>query len=173
MSDYYGDATLEDWLAEEVFSCERVPEAVVALFERWREPVESSISSWQESDDGEGNRMSWRGWGRGFAGIEDTEAFEVAVVESRALLDNAAIAAAEKGDAVPVLSDPTVLHSRIDKRSDEHGVLLVTEPAILIARFDKDGRTNTSFPRTAEGLREAARVLGAWMELPSEGVSDV
>ncbi len=78
MSDYYGDPTLEDWLSEEVFGGRTVTSDIVALFEQWREDVEYSIRSWQDSDDGDGNRLSWRGWGQGFAGISDTEAFDKA-----------------------------------------------------------------------------------------------
>lgn len=76
MSDYYGSATLEDWLAEEVFGIESVPREVVVHFEKWRKGVEANIESWMESDDGDGNRLSWRGWGRGYAGIPDEDAAE-------------------------------------------------------------------------------------------------
>lgn len=72
MSDYYGDATLEDWLQEEVFeSPVPVPPEAVALFERYRTDVERNIEAWQESDDGYGNNLSWRGWGRGFDPVDD------------------------------------------------------------------------------------------------------
>ena len=80
MSDYYGNAVLEDWLYEEVFNQipsvtkpEELPPEVVALFEKWREGVESNIESWMCSDDGDGNSLSWRGWGRGFYAIPDSE----------------------------------------------------------------------------------------------------
>jgi len=73
MSDYYGNATLEDWLAEEVFSVDKVQPDIVKLFEKWREHVEGNIESWQETDDGYGNNTSWRGWGRGFYAIPDEE----------------------------------------------------------------------------------------------------
>lgn len=77
MSDYYGDATLEDWLAEEVFSVSYpLPESVVSLFEQWRTDVERNIESWMDSDDGFGNRLSWRGWGRGFEAINERTHFE-------------------------------------------------------------------------------------------------
>lgn len=66
MSDYYGDATLEDWLSEEVFRMEYLPEFIIQRFECIRQPVEQSIEQWMETDDGYGNRLSWRGWGRGF-----------------------------------------------------------------------------------------------------------
>lgn len=72
MSDYYGRATLESWLENEVYGVP-VPPIVVALFEKWREPVESSIESWEESDDGDGNSLSWRGWGRGYGSIDEAE----------------------------------------------------------------------------------------------------
>lgn len=84
MSDYYGTATLEDWLAEEVFEMEQVPPEVVALFERYREGVEHDIESWMESDDGDGNPLSWRGWGRGFNTVDDD--FEAIVANAKALL---------------------------------------------------------------------------------------
>jgi hypothetical protein len=78
MSDYYGAAELEDWLGEEVFyRCGTVPREVVALFEKWRAPVESSIEAWLDSDDGEGNCLSWRGWGRGWGNIPESELKEV------------------------------------------------------------------------------------------------
>lgn len=73
MSDYCGDATLEDWLAEEVFCVPEVPAAVVARFERYREDVERDINAWLDSDDGDGNPLSWRGWGRGFNAIPDED----------------------------------------------------------------------------------------------------
>lgn len=73
MSDYYGNATLEDWLAEEVFHCEKVPATIVERFEKWRHSVELDIERWMETDDGEGNNTSWRGWGRGFNGIPDED----------------------------------------------------------------------------------------------------
>lgn len=87
MSDYYGSATLEDWLAEEVFSRDTVPPEVVALFERWRSGVEHDIESWMDSDDGDGRR-SWRGWGCGFNAIPDADdvAFDVAVDEGKRLM---------------------------------------------------------------------------------------
>ena len=73
MSDYYGDSTLEDWLAEEVYAVTTVPKEVVTLFEKWRAGVESDIESWMASDDGDGNNLSWRGWGRGFNSIPDED----------------------------------------------------------------------------------------------------
>ena len=48
----------------------------ILLFEEFREEIESNIESWQESDDGYGNNLSWRGWGRGFNGINNIEKFE-------------------------------------------------------------------------------------------------
>lgn len=81
MSDYYGSATLEDWLYEEVFAgkvpsltkSEDIPRHIVTMFEKWREGIERSIESWMESDDGYGNNLSWRDWGRGFYGIPDED----------------------------------------------------------------------------------------------------
>jgi len=80
MSDYYGDSTLEDWLAEEVFCIDAVPINIVKLFEKWRKPVERSIGSWMDSDDGDGNSLSWRGWGRGFALIPENEMDELSLI---------------------------------------------------------------------------------------------
>lgn len=69
MSDYYGAATLEDWLGEEVFHLRVVPHFIVMRFEAFRDVVERDIENWMASDDGDGNSLSWRGWGRGFANI--------------------------------------------------------------------------------------------------------
>lgn len=87
MSDYYGNATLEDWLHEEVFG-DRVPPDVVALFEKWRADVERNIEAWMESDDGYGNHLSWRGWGYGFEAIPDEDAaeFDSAVERGRSII---------------------------------------------------------------------------------------
>lgn len=80
MSDYFGDANLEDWLYEEVFdkittlgSADDLPEEIVAMFEKWRRGVEASILGWMESVDEAGNPTSWRGWDRGFEGIPDDD----------------------------------------------------------------------------------------------------
>lgn len=73
MSDYYGDATLESWLYEEIFYPHKPPAEVVELFETWRESIEQDIESWIWSDDGDGNTLSWRGWGRGFNSVPDED----------------------------------------------------------------------------------------------------
>lgn len=73
MSDYYGAATLEDWLGEEIFFMKVVPHFIVTRFEKYREAVERDIEAWMMSDDGEGNPLSWRGWGRGFNSIDDSD----------------------------------------------------------------------------------------------------
>lgn len=90
MSDYYGDATLESWLAEVVFLIEEkyLPKIAVDNFEKWRVCVEDSIEGWMGSDDGEGNNLSWRGWGHGFALIpdEDDDEFEEAVAATKIYL---------------------------------------------------------------------------------------
>ena len=90
MSHYYGSALLEDWLAEEVFCIEKVPPEVTTLFEKWRESVEADIRSWERSDDGDGNELSWRGWGRGFYAIPDDEdeEFEQAIAKGREILES-------------------------------------------------------------------------------------
>jgi len=93
MSDYYGDATLEDWLKEELFylsSDATIPSHIVARFEKWREGIERSIEAWMESDDGDGNPLSWRSWGRGFYGIpaEDADEFEKIARESLEEINN-------------------------------------------------------------------------------------
>lgn len=61
MSNYWGDDTLESWLAYEVFNCDEsfITPEIVALFERWRGGIESGIREWMESDWGNGRR-SWR-----------------------------------------------------------------------------------------------------------------
>ncbi|RKZ87365.1 MAG: hypothetical protein DRQ39_04310 [Gammaproteobacteria bacterium] len=81
MSDYYGIDTLESWLENELFTTSNIPAEVVKLFERWRDPIESSVGSWMDSDDGDGNHLSWRGWGRGYAQIpdEDSKALDEAI----------------------------------------------------------------------------------------------
>jgi hypothetical protein len=88
VSDYYGGASLEDWLEEEVFH-HRVSPRVVSKFERWREAIESNIDAWLDTDDGDGHQLSWRGWGRGFYAIpeEDIEAFDRLVDECRQQLN--------------------------------------------------------------------------------------
>jgi len=94
MSDYYGAATLEDWLKEEVFAVQcPIPAEVVSHFEEWREGVERNIEAWMDSDDGDGNNLSWRGWGRGFNAIsdEDTARFDALVVELRSQVLNRSI----------------------------------------------------------------------------------
>lgn len=68
MSDYYGQATLEDWLAEEVFSCTVVPVRVVALFEEWRETIEASVQEWLDQRE---YGVGWRQWGCGWPYICD------------------------------------------------------------------------------------------------------
>lgn len=87
MSDYYGSATLEDWLAEEVFSVEVVPKSVIELFEGWREGVKTDIENWMGTDDGDGC-SSWRGWGRGFNAIpdEDDSKFDAAIEKGKLIL---------------------------------------------------------------------------------------
>lgn len=75
MSDYFGRATLEDWLVEEVF-CKEIKPEIVSLFEEWRIAVETDISNWMDSNDGYGHTVSWRGWGRGFNAIHDIDRFD-------------------------------------------------------------------------------------------------
>jgi hypothetical protein len=91
MSDYYGGATLEDWLQEEVFRTrEPLPSLVVSLFECWREGIEANIRAWMESDDGDGNHLSWRGWGRGFYAVADSDEsrFDNAVRQGRLMISS-------------------------------------------------------------------------------------
>lgn len=78
MSDYYGNATLEDWLYEEVLhrcpditQSSDIPGHVVKMFEFWRVGIEADVQAWMDSHDGDGNSLSWRGWGRGFNSIDD------------------------------------------------------------------------------------------------------
>ena len=72
MSDYYGDATIDDWTYEEIFNF-RLTEAELKLFDPWKESIEGDIESWMCSDDGYGNEVSWRSWGRGFETIPDKD----------------------------------------------------------------------------------------------------
>lgn len=96
MSDYYGDATLESWLIEEVLDTPPVrldPDRfedfvrthVSGLFEPWRDIIEADINNWMASDDGEGNPLSWRGWGRGYANIPNGDN---AIIETRIKVSN-------------------------------------------------------------------------------------
>ena len=84
MSDYFGNDTLEDWLEEEL-GLPPTPN-VVALFERWRSQIESSIRAWWDTDRGEGPR-SWRGWGRGYPVLSSDQEliFEEAIRLARQL----------------------------------------------------------------------------------------
>ncbi len=79
---------LEDWLKEEVFCTDDITPEVVELFERWREDLETNIESWLDSDDGDGNSLSWREWGRGFGVIsdEDEDDFDEMVQRGKELL---------------------------------------------------------------------------------------
>ena len=95
MSDYCGRAKLEDWLSEEVFNNQVLPERAVKQFEQWRERVEQNIEQWMETDDGDGNNTSWRGWGRGFNAIPDSDKleFDVAIrVAEQAIRSQASVA---------------------------------------------------------------------------------
>lgn len=83
MSYFEDFNTLEKWLAREVFRVKEVPPEIVKHFEEWREAIEQDILRWMRSDDGDGNPLSWRGWGRGFASIpdKDDERFETLVMQ--------------------------------------------------------------------------------------------
>ena len=115
MSDYFGTARLEDWLYEEVFnrvddlkSPNDLPKEVVTMFEKWRSGVETSIEQWMMSDDGDGNPLSWRDWGRGFDGIpeEDTDLFESMVnLGEQYLLFNPVIDTCDHGHKFAKLKD--------------------------------------------------------------------
>lgn len=85
---YYGNATLESWLKEEVFpSFYNVPPAVVAKFEKYREVVENDIKEWKEAKDERGVPISWRRWGCGFRNIPTDDAeFNELVIASIELL---------------------------------------------------------------------------------------
>ena len=63
MSDYSGDATLEDWLSEEVFNSP-VPKEVVDKFEVYRVRVEDDVQAW--IDQSTTHRQGWNLWGRGY-----------------------------------------------------------------------------------------------------------
>lgn len=72
VSHYSGVATLESWLANEVFNVEIVPTYIVERFEQWRSAIEADIESYLDSDDGDGLR-SWRDWGRGYGCFQNSE----------------------------------------------------------------------------------------------------
>ena len=94
MSDYYGSATLEDWLAEEQFGVAQVPQCVVELFEQWREQIENSIEDWQVSGIG------WRQWGRAFPHLdhEETALWFDADQKARELIKELPMANVKQGD---------------------------------------------------------------------------
>ena len=78
------------------------------MFEKWRSEVETSIYQWMLSDDGDGNPLSWRDWGRGFNGIpeEDTVLFESMVnLGKQYLLFNPVIDTCDNGHKFAKLSD--------------------------------------------------------------------
>ena len=87
MSDYYGAATLEDWLAEEVFHVTSVPAKIISLFARWRKLIEADIQQWMDTDEGDGC-SSWCAWGRGFNAVPNRTSLEfaLAVEQGKALL---------------------------------------------------------------------------------------
>lgn len=78
MSDYYGAATLEDWLGQEIFFMKNVPYFAVAKFEKYREGIERDIEVWMQN----GDAPSWRDWGRGFNSIVDNDDVFNALVET-------------------------------------------------------------------------------------------
>lgn len=94
MSDYYGSATLEDWLAEEQFGVAHVPQCIVDLFEPWREQIENSIEDWQVSGIG------WRTWGRAVPHLdrEGTNAWFDADQRARELLKELPMHLVKQGD---------------------------------------------------------------------------
>ena len=53
-----------------------------------------------------------------------------------------------------------------------NGVIEVSREGIVARQVLKDGYCEVSLPATVEGLREAARILAAWMDLPCEDFGD-
>jgi len=52
------------------------------------------------------------------------------------------------------------------------GSITVSDSGISVREIVQNGWAETSFPRTANGLLEAARILAGWMDLPCEDISD-
>ena len=50
------------------------------------------------------------------------------------------------------------------------GSITVSDDGISVLHIVQDGWTQTSLSRTVEGLREAARILADWMDLPCEDI---
>jgi hypothetical protein len=75
MSDYSGDATLEDWLSKEVFNSP-VPKEVVDKFKGYRTGIENDVGAWISQSYDEWH-IGWRSWGRGYNTVD--EEFEVIV----------------------------------------------------------------------------------------------
>lgn len=141
MSDYYGIPTLESWLENELFTINNIPEEVVKLFERWRDPIESSVEGWMDSDDGDGNSYSWRGWGRGYAQIPDDDFKDL----------DEAIAA---GTKIIEARQKTILRKS-----------LTTRAFAMAAQENCDGEEYDMIQELAEELRELERRVALVREL--------
>ena len=89
VSDYYGNETLESWVAHELFCRNEVAPEVIAFFEKWREEIELEVRTWLASDAGDGNHYSWRAWGCGLASIpeKDMAEFDAALLAAAQLVN--------------------------------------------------------------------------------------
>lgn len=52
------------------------------------------------------------------------------------------------------------------------GVIVVSDDGISVCQTEERGWSQTSLPRTVEGLHEAARILASLMELPCEDIEE-
>ncbi len=89
MGDYYGNATMGDWLKFEVlYSLDDLPDNIVEMFEEWSDAIVHNIDNWLSSDDGYGRSVSWQAWGRGYSAIpeSDNERFKGIVEKAREVL---------------------------------------------------------------------------------------
>ncbi len=79
MSSYDGIATLESWLEHEVFEFE-LTDSEIEYFEKWRDQLERHLENYLDTDDGEGNNTSWRGFGYGFNCFSEAEEIEFDII---------------------------------------------------------------------------------------------
>lgn len=137
MSDYGGNSTLEDWLAREVFFVEEVHPEIVKRFEEWREGIENDIERWMESDDGNGNPLSWRGWGRGFSSISDEDMLRFESLVEQSVLQLV------KGD-IKTSSVEHVENNTVDNANEISNLDLIIVPPPTFTFVDY-GKPITSF----------------------------
>jgi hypothetical protein len=166
MSDFYGAPKLKDWLAEEVFDVDTnaLTAEVIALFEEWREAIEANIQSWMESDDGDGNRLSWRSWGRGFYAIADAdqERFEALVQQGKTLLmtSNAAPAKAAAESIVWTLDEALAFIRQFQQDAMNHGFYLALAGGVLNNGYSAKDLDLVAVPRS---IRSGLAALHSWL----------